>query len=266
MQKIKIRFEKCGDPGQSAPNPAKMQPDGCTNVQPLADCETEDTMKKFLLPIFLLSIFAFSTPAEAKVLELYLQPHVGGMSGIYSQKRFFWGDEDRALNTEEDYFMLNKGGFYGISLGAEFMFLEAQLELNQSIVPGGVSSTYLAFMVGLDADFDIDKEQVWTIFLMGGVALGTINDDWLKKEQPQIAHQDLDAQIALLRVGMRYEYKFTRMIRFSAEGGIGAHVLQLSQKPANADESQSSGVHVFGQVGLRIVWDVFGKSPEESDE
>jgi len=226
-------------------------------------------MKKTLF-FSILAVFAtVSAPVQAKILELYLQPQVGGMGGVYSQKKLPWGDEDRALNTEEDYFILHRGGFYGLALGAEFMFLEGQLEVNQSFKQGGVSSTYVSFTVGLDADFEIDKEQVWTLFLLGGVALGTVNDDWLQKEQPQIAHEDLDAQIALARVGVRYEYKLTQMIRLSLEGGVGAHILQLSQKAANDDESQSSGVHAFGQVGLRFVWDVFGggkAQPKEDDE
>jgi len=215
-------------------------------------------MKKSIILSTLLALFTFSLPASAKILELYLQPQVGGMGGVYSQKKLPWGDSDRALNTEEDYFILHRGGFYGVALGAEFMFLKGQLEVNQSFKQGGVSSTYVSFMVGLDADFEIDKEQVWTLFLLGGVALGTVNDSWLDKEQPQIAHEDLDAQIALVRVGVRYEYKLTNLIRLSLEGGVGAHILQLSQKAANDEDSQSSGVHAFGQVGIRFVWDVFG--------
>ncbi len=221
-------------------------------------------MKKTLFCSVLAALATFSLPVSAKILELYLQPQVGGMGGIYSQKKLPWGDSDRALNTEEDYFILHRGGFYGLALGAEFLFLEGQLEVNQSFKQGGVSSTYVSFTVGLDADFEIDKEQVWTLFLLGGVALGTVNDDWLEKEEPQIAHEDLDAQIALVRVGVRYEYKFTQMIRLSLEGGVGGHILQLSQKAANDEDSQSSGVHVFGQVGLRFVWDVFGGGKNQS--
>ncbi len=222
-------------------------------------------MKRIILSFFLLSLFV-SAPAHAKILELYLQPQVGGMGGIYSQKKLPWGDTERALNDEEDYFVLHRGGFYGVSMGGEFMFLRGQLDVNQSFKQGGVSSTFIAFMLGLDGDFQVDNDQVWTVFLMGGVALGTVNDDWLKKEEPQIAHEDLDAQIALVRVGARYEYKFSRLIRLSFEGGIGGHILQLAQKAANDENSQSSGVHVYGQVGLRFVWDVFGGGKSQSDE
>ncbi|MBU1068136.1 hypothetical protein KJ975_01075 [Myxococcota bacterium] len=223
-------------------------------------------MKKTMFLSTLLALFTFSLPASAKILELYLQPQVGAMGGIYSQKKLPWGDTDRALNTEEDYFMLHRGGFYGVAIGAEFMFLEGQLEVNQSFKQGGVSSTYVSFTVGLDADFEVDKEQSWTLFILGGVALGTVNDDWLEKEEPQIAHEDLDAQIALVRVGARYEYKFTSLIRLSIEGGVGAHILQLAQKAANDEDSQSSGVHVFGQVGIRFVWDVFGGGKKQASD
>lgn len=205
-------------------------------------------------------------PAQSKILELYLQPQAGGMSGIYSQTKLPWGDTERALNDKEDYFVLHRGGFYGVSMGGEFMFLRGQLDVNQSFKQGGVSSTFIALTVGLDADFDVAKDQVWTLFLMTGVALGTVNNSWLQKEEPQIAHEDLDAQIALVRAGVRYEYKFTQLIRLSFEGGIGAHILQLAQKAANDENSQSSGVHVYGQVGLRLVWDVFGGKKTQSDD
>lgn len=223
-------------------------------------------MKRSLLFVFLFLSLVISLPAQAKILELYVQPQVGGMGGIYSQKKLPWGDTERALNDKEDYFVLHRGGFYGVSMGGEFMFLRGQLDFNQSFKQGGVSSTFIALTVGLDADFEVDKDQLWTLFVMGGVALGTVNDSWLQKEEPQIAHEDLDAQIALVRVGARYEYKFTQLIRLSFEGGIGGHMLQLAQKAANDENSQSSGVHVYGQVGLRFVWDVFGGKKSQDDE
>jgi hypothetical protein len=218
---------------------------------------------KFSLILIFLTI---PLSANAKVLELFLQPQVGGVIGLYNQNKFPWGDEERDLaGAEEDYFVVHQGGTYGFSAGLEFLFIDMVFEMNQTIKPGGISSTYVAWMLGFDADFQLSEVSEFTMYLFAGVALGTANDDWLKEEKPQINHDDLYAQIILARLGARYEYKFTKNIRLSIDGGIGVHVTQISQKPANSDGAQTSGVHAYGTIGIRIYFDVFGddKNPKK---
>jgi hypothetical protein len=221
----------------------------------------EDIVRKSGLLIILV-IMSFAVTAQAKVLELYFQPQTGGMWGLTSQAKLPWGDETHVLNTEEDYFKTHQGGNVGFSTGLEFLFVDVVLDVNQ-FYKNDRQSTFFTLMAGFDADFDLSENSVWTIYLMGGFGMGTIDNAWLEKEDPQVAHEDLYSQVALVRVGARYEYKLTKNLRLAFEGGIGAHIMQLSYKAANEDEAQSSGVHAFGTVGLRLQFNVFGDNEEE---
>jgi hypothetical protein len=142
------------------------------------------------------------------------------------------------------------------------MFIDLLIDVNQ-FYRSERKSTFFSLLVGIDADFKLSKNSVWTMYLLGGGALATIDDEWAKQEEVQISHSDLYSQIVLLRLGVRYEYKIFENIRLSLDGGIGAHFLQLSQKPVNQDDSQSSGVHAYFSAGIRIYFDFFGGGEDE---
>ncbi|MBN2725169.1 MAG: hypothetical protein JXR95_13980 [Deltaproteobacteria bacterium] len=218
-------------------------------------------MKKLFTLILFSLVFIVPSMSEAKILELFVQPQTGYLGGLFSQSKLPWGDTERTLNTEEDYYKTHAGPFAGVSVGLEFMLIDAVLEVNQQL-QSERKSTYFAFKLGLDADFELGESSVGTIYLMAGAALATIDDAWA--EEAQVSHDDLYSQILFLDAGFRYEYKITEVIRFAFDAGIGAHILQLSQKAANQDDSQSSGVHFYFKGGLRLVFDVFGgKSDDE---
>ena len=219
-------------------------------------------MKKFSLLTFL-AILLTSAPAGAKMFELFVQPQTGGMFGLLSFEKLPWGDDERLLNQEEDYFMTHRGPNAGISMGLEFAFIDVVLDVNQ-FYRSERQSTLFNVMVGLDADFATSSDTVWTVFLFGGFGMGTIDNAWLEKEKPQIEKNDLFAQIFFLRAGFRYEYKFTELIRLSLEAGLGAHLLTIAYKAVNEDDAQSAGIHAFVQGGIRFYFDLFGK--KESDD
>ncbi|MGM0596134.1 MAG: hypothetical protein ACQES9_03770 [Myxococcota bacterium] len=220
-------------------------------------------MKRLIYIFVLATSLFYSSISTAKVLEIFFQPQTGGMFGLYSQAKLPWEDTERELNTEEDYFMTHQGGNAGFSAGLEFMFIDLVLDVNQ-FYRSNRKSTFFALLAGLDADFKMSRNSVWTMYLLGGVALATIDDEWA--DEVHIAHEDLYSQIALLRLGARYEYKIFENIRLSLDGGIGAHFLQLSQKGANQDDSQSSGVHAYFSAGIRVYFDFFGGEDEIENE
>jgi len=219
--------------------------------------------RTILLPAVLLLGMTLPGLARAKALEVFVQPQTGGLFGIATFDTLPWGDANRQLNTEEDYFLTHKGPNVGASMGIEFMFIDVVLDVNQ-FYRSDHRSTLFNFMVGLDADFPISPTSVWTIYLFGGFGIGTIDNAWIEKEQIQVAKDDLYAQIFFLRAGLRYEYKFTEMIRLAVDAGLGVHLLTLAYKAVNEDDAQAAGVHAYVTGGLRFYWDFFGK--KESDD
>ena len=153
-------------------------------------------MKKLTI-LFAMVIFSWAPTTNAKVLEIFFQPQTGGMFGLYSQNSLPWGDESRELNSEQDYFMTHQGPNAGFSTGLEFLFLDLVLDVNQ-FYRSDRKSTFFSVMAGFDADFNTSESSVWTLYILGGVGLATVDNAWAEKENPQVAHEDLYSQILMV--------------------------------------------------------------------
>jgi hypothetical protein len=101
--------------------------------------------KPVLLALVVLGLLAGSRPADAKLLEVYVQAQGGGMTG-----KGFAGAQE-----EFDFFKGAAGLAYGGRLGVEFLWVDVWVEHNQ-FYNGGLTGTWTQFMAGGDWDFGLD--------------------------------------------------------------------------------------------------------------
>ncbi len=204
-------------------------------------------------------------PAEAKLLELQLRVHGGGLAGIYGT-----GDYDPANSTEvgdaagEDFFLSRRGGAFGGTLNVEVLFVDFTYEFYQLADSNGLGSTLNNFLVGFDWDFKTGKRWVITPYILAGFGLATQNNSWLDKEYPQIELADLESRMAITRIGIRAEVKLGKYFRLGFDVGGGYHYGMTTATSANnVEEGHSHGFHVIGNISLAFVWNVFPKKKEK---
>lgn len=204
-------------------------------------------------------------PAEAKLLELQLRVHGGGLAGIYGT-----GEYDPVNSTEaeaaagEDFFKSRRGGCFGGTLNVEVLFIDLTYEFYQLVDNNGLNSTLNNFLVGFDWDFKAGRRWVITPYLLAGFGLATQNNKWLAKEYPQIALTDLESRMVMTRIGIRFEYELGRFFRLGFDIGGGYHYGMTTATAANnVEEGHSHGFHVIGNISLAFVWNVFAKEKKK---
>jgi hypothetical protein len=199
--------------------------------------------------------------AEAKLLELQLRLHGGGVAGIYGT-----GDYDPVNSTDaeaaagEDFFLSRRGGAFGGTLNVEVLFVDFTYEFYQLADSNGLGSTLNNFLVGFDWDFKTGKRWVITPYILAGFGLATQNNSWLNKSYPQIELADLESRMAITRIGVRAEIKLGKYFRLGFDIGGGYHYgITTASAANNVEEGHSHGFHVIGNVSLAFVWNVFPK-------
>ena len=144
-----------------------------------------------VLGVMGLVCFAGPRPAEAKLLELQLRVHGGGLAGVFGT-----GEYDPANSTDaqaaagEDFFKSRRGGCFGGTLNVEVLFVDLTYEFYQLANGEGLGSTLNNFLVGFDWDFRTGRKWVITPYILAGFGLATQNNSWLSKSYPQIALAD----------------------------------------------------------------------------
>lgn len=211
--------------------------------------------------------FAAPRPAEAKLLELQLRIHGGGLAGIYGT-----GEYDPTNSTEasaaagEDFFKTRRGGCFGGTLNVEVLFIDLTYEFYQLANGDGLGSTLNNFLVGFDWDFKTGRKWVITPYLLAGFGLATQNNSWLSKSYPQIALADLESRMVMTRIGIRFEYMLGKFFRLGFDIGGGYHYGMTTATAANnVEEGHSHGFHVIGNISLAFVWNVFGKKKKKPE-
>jgi len=204
-------------------------------------------------------------PAEAKLLELQLRLHGGGLAGIYGT-----GEYDPASSTEagaaagEDFFLSRRGGAFGGTLNVEVLFVDFTYEFYQLADDNGLGSTLNNFLVGFDWDFKTGRRWVITPYILAGFGLATQNNSWLNKEYPQISLADLESRMAITRIGIRAEIKLGKYFRLGFDVGGGYHYgITTATAANNVEEGHSHGFHVIGNISLAFVWNVFPKKKKK---
>ncbi len=206
-------------------------------------------------------------PASAKIFELTLRLHAGGMAGLYGTEEAdpLSTDPDLAEVAGEDFFKARRGAAFGGNLGVEVFFVDVVYEFYQLADADGLSSTLNNFMLGFDWDFSAGPKWIFTPYLKAGFGLATQNNSWLNKKYPQISLEDLESRIVQVRLGLEIERKLGRFFRIGFEAGVGYHYMiqNASGTAANDLDGHSHGFHVMGNISLAFVWDPFGHSKKK---
>lgn len=115
-------------------------------------------------------LFLASSPADAKLFDLYAQAQMGGGGGGGTGG----AQQDHAFASGAS------GGAFGALLGAEILFFDVWVAHNQFVGGDGIIGTFTQFMAGFDVDFELDdpdpgKESEWfaEVGLGFGFGLGT---------------------------------------------------------------------------------------------
>jgi hypothetical protein len=207
---------------------------------------------------------AWPRPAEAKLLELQLRLHGGGLAGIYGTGDPLSSNADVGDAAGEDFFKSRRGGCFGGTLNVEVIFIDFTYEFYQLADSNGLGSTLNNFLVGFDWDFKTGRRWVITPYLLAGFGQATQNNSWLKKEYPQIALADLESRMAITRIGIQFEYQLGRFFRLGFDIGGGYHYGMTTATAANnVEKGHSHGFHVIGNISLAFVWNVFAKRKEK---
>ncbi len=200
-------------------------------------------------------------PASAKILELTLRVHGGGIAGLYGTENYdpLSSDPDLAAVSGKDFFKERRGAAFGATAGIEVFFIDVIYEFYQLADADGLGSTLNNILLGFDWDFKAGEHWVFTPYIVSGIGLATQNNSWLKKKYPQIALEDLNSRIVQVRIGLQIERRLGRFFRIGFEVGAGYHymITAASDTAANDLEGHSHGFHVLGNISLAFVWDPF---------
>lgn len=203
----------------------------------------------------------FARSADAKLLEIWVQGQAGGIYGFYGTEKY---DPIQSESpAQDDFFRMNSGGTFGLQVGVEIFFIDVIMDFAQYYDGNGLSSTLTCFMLGFDWDFALSRRWELTPYVMGGFALATYNNSWVKKDYPQIALADLKGRGALARTGLRLEFKLHEMFRVGVDGGVGYHYMLQTDKAANDMEGHSHGFHGYVMGIVRFQWEPFRKKEEK---
>jgi hypothetical protein len=202
-------------------------------------------------------------PASAKLLELTLKVHGGGIAGLYGTENYdpLSSNPDLAAVTGKDFFKERRGATFGGTFGVEVLFVDIIYEFYQFVDGKGLGSTLNNFLIGFDWDFNVGTGWAITPYLVTGFGLATQNNSWLKKqypEYPQITGADLTSKIVMVRIGVQFERKLGRFFRLGLDLGAGYHYAMETAKATNDLSGHSHGFHILGNLYLAFVWNVFG--------
>lgn len=227
-----------------------------------------NTRKTALGLVALVALLAGSArPASAKIFELTLRLHAGGVAGLYGTENYdpLQADPDLAAVSGADFYKERRGATFGGVLGVEVFFVDLIYEFYQFADGDGLGSTLNNMLVGFDWDFKAGRKWVFTPYVVTGIGLATQNNSWLAKKYPQIALEDLNSRIVQVRVGLQIERKLGRFFRVGFEVGAGYHYMiqNASGLAANDLEGHSHGFHIMGHISLAFVWDPFDRKKKD---
>jgi hypothetical protein len=200
---------------------------------------------------------AGAPPAEAKLFELNIKIHGGGMGGLQLADSVDPANTDPELAAVagEDFFLRRRGAMFGGVVGVEIFFIDIMYEFYQFADANGLSSTLSNIFIGFDWHFPAGKRWLFEPYVVGGIGFATHNNSWLAKKYPQIALEDLDSRIAQVRVGLRIELKLGDYFRLGIDGGFGYHYGMQTATMSNDLDGHSHGFHFMGSLYLSFVWE-----------
>lgn len=195
-------------------------------------------------------------PAEAKLLELQLRLHGGGMIGLYGTEKVDPANTNPDLVdvAGEDFFKAHRGGSFGGTLNIEVLFIDLTYEFYQLVDGNRLGSTLNNFLIGFDWDFKAGKSWVVTPYLLARFKLATQNNSWLEKEhEPQIDLSDLLQRMVQVRIGLQIEVMAGRFFRFGLDFGLGYHYGMNTDRASNDLAGHSHGFHILGNLSVAFV-------------
>lgn len=200
-----------------------------------------------------LAVSLVSQPAEAKLLEIYLDGYLGGMYG--TEPKF----DTASLVTKKpdnsqgaDFFNDQSGGLVGARAGVEVFFTDVYLQFDQYVTGRGFSGSSLQAMIGWDILLESGKWRP-TLGAYGGLVFGF----------PYTPHFPIDTnQIATVGVALEgqagVDYKLNAVMSLQILGTLGYHYMFAGAEDVQLtvsglrESTRTHGFHLMAKAGLRF--------------
>jgi len=204
------------------------------------------------------AMFVAAQPAEAKVLEGYVDVYVGGLYGTQPKlsSLITKKSEENGAGTSSgaDFFDYNSGGLLGLRGGIELLHTDLYVQFDQMVNMRGFSGSTIQVMLGWDTELGSSRSP-WkgTFGAYGGAIFGI----------PYRAEFPIDRkQIAWFGVGAEgqagIEYYLSRFFVLNLTGTFGYHYMFAGADPVvidvvgNTEQTRTHGFHLLGKLGLRF--------------
>jgi len=199
-----------------------------------------------------LGLLLASSPAEAKLFEVYLDAYVGGMYGTEPKLDQSTITQKPDMSRGNDFFHDQSGGLVGGRLGIEVLYTDLYLQFDQFLTGQGFSGSTLQPMIGWDLDLGSGP---WKALLgaYGGLVFGF----------PYTPHWPIDnRQIATVGVTAEgqggAEYMLNRFLGLQIMGTVGYHYMfaGAEEVPVSVTgltkATQTQGFHLMLKGGIRF--------------
>lgn len=158
-------------------------------------------MRRLLGLLTIAGLIAASSPAEAKLLEIYAQVGAGGGTGKGTS-----GEQ-----KEADFFSNAAGFGYGALVGVEIIVIDVWVSHTQFVSEGSVHGTWTAFMLGGDAGIELNDDGKLELELGGGVGFGVGTGQQI---EPPLDNSEITDKGLLLTASAGLNYQATKNLAF----------------------------------------------------
>lgn len=194
------------------------------------------------------ALLLWGSPAQANLLELYLDGYGGGLYGTPTIAGY-------TTPGGEDFYVNQTGGLVGARAGIELLYTDLYLQFDQFLNRQGAAGSSLQLMLGWDGSLLGKPDHGWALLLggYGGMIFGFPYTPRVPIDKDQIATLGVAVEG---QVGT--EYRFNRFLRFQAVGTVGYHYLFGGAKEVTIDNAgnvaatTTHGFHLQAKVGLRF--------------
>ena len=202
------------------------------------------------------AVLLAAQPADAKVLEGYVDVYLGGMYGTVPKLTSIVTQQSEpngaGISKGADFFDYNSGGLIGLRGGIEVLHTDFYVQFDQFLNLKGASGSTIQGMIGWD--FELGSGS-WrgTLGAYGGLIFGLPYRTEFPIDRKQIAWFGVGAEG---QAGV--EYYLNRFFVLNFTGTFGYHYMFAGADPVvidmagNTEQTRTHGFHLLGKLGLRF--------------
>jgi len=223
-------------------------------MQAMAKTKKMASLLRTVAPAAACAVLLAAQPAEAKILEGYVDVYLGGMYGTIPKFSSVVTQKSEMAGTTKgaDFFDYNSGGLLGLRGGVEVLHTDVYLQFDQFVNMQGFSGSTLQLMLGWDLEVG---SGAWRGVLgaYGGLIFGLPYRAEFPIDRKQIAWFGLGAEG---QAGI--EYYLNRFFVLNFTGTFGYHYMLAGADPVvidmagNTEQTRTHGFHLLGKLGLRF--------------